>query len=1353
MSGNVEEIFPLAPLQGGLLFHSVYDPEDEATPYVAQHVDELTGPLDVDLLVQAWQCVVDRHGALRTCFVWEDVSEPVQVVLRQVEASFTVLDWRDSAPEDLEPKLARWARRDRRRGFDLGRPPLHRLSLICAADDRYFLVTTFHHLLLDGWSVATVTAEFFQFYRALRHNVAADLGPAAPYGAYMTWLSERSPEAARAHWRDHLRGYARAPLPGGTTAGGDIGDGEPVAVVEAVLGEQETQRLVTFCRDHRLTVNTIVQAALGLVLAQWTGQDDVVFGGIVSTRPAEIADVESIVGMLINTLPVRVRIDHQARVADWLRTLQQEQIECRQYDYVSLGDIQTWSELPSGHRLFDALLTFQNYPSTDSGQGEADLPTVHRHDSTERSDFPLSVTAHIDECLRAFFTFDRQVLSDETVQRGARMMTELLQAMVAAPGAEVGTLPTMGEREREIVLGTWSGAAAPKGSAVRDTVHGLFETQADRTPQGTAVVLDAETMTYRELDAEANRLAHHLIAKGAGRSSIIGICVDRHPALISSLLAALKTGGAYMLLDPTHPDQRLQAVLRDARPTVVVTTSAHTDRLGLRGALADVARVRLDAPDEAADIAARPAHRPGMTTSPEDLACVMFTSGSSGRPKAVAAPHRALTVTHTGSSYLTHGPDRSYLQCSPVPWDAFALEVFSALFHGGVCVLQHGQSPDLVLVEDLVAAHSISALQLASSLFNVLVDEDSPALGTVDTVMVGAEAASPKHVRRFLHEHPESRLVNGYGPVETLGFTTVHAITVQDAHGAIPIGRPIEGKQVYVLDHRLRPVPPGVIGELYATGDGLAHGYLHQCDLTAERFVPCPFGRPGARMYRTGDRARWREDGILTFHGRADDQVKIRGFRVEPKEIEAALAGAPAVGRAVVVGREDTPGRKQLVGYVTAAEDASADDSRLRPENLQAYLRQRLPDYMVPAAFAVVPEFPLNSNGKVDRAALPAPRPDRAAPAADHVSPRTPAERRLAEVWADVLHRDRIGVHDNFFTLGGDSLGSIRLVSRLRKHGVTITPRTLFENPTIADLAAATCSTRAACDPRADSSTTGRPAERALRVALVGLNASTAAANVFCLPYGGGGLTSYLRLAELLADDARVIGLEDNATDHALHNVETSLTALAAKFLEVIRTEQPHGPYHLVGWSLGGVLAHEVARQARDAGAQVGPVCVIDSVVPVRSWRTEAERDLATSSRALAQLRDASPMAPASHALRRDLATLNIGTEHLDLGHEHLERVLRRSMLESSWLLDYHPDRADHDMILYQAAASTWPPAYADDWRSLVRSLDHRIVPGDHRAPLLEPNVTGIADAITSVLQRHAWEARSGRDQRVRAGA
>ena len=1315
MSGNVEDIYRLSPLQSGLLFHSLYDPGDAEAPYVAQHVDELVGPLDGAALRLAWQQVTDRHSALRTCFVWEDLAEPVQVVLRRVEIGFTELDWSERTDARIESSLAEFTAEDRRRGFDLSDAPLHRLTLVRAGAERHFLVVTFHHLLLDGWSVATVTSEFFAFYRGLLRGRDPGLRPVVPYGRYIEWLDARSPARAERYWRRQLAGYAGPPAAYAPSDPGATG----FAVVEAGLSAESTERLRAFCRDHRLTANTVVQGALGLVLSRLSGADDVVFGGIASTRPAELPGVESIVGLFINTLPVRVRITPEITASAWLSELQEQQLRSRQYDYASLSDMREWCEVPRGGNLFECLLAFQNYPSTElTARDEPDLPQVRRHASTERSDYPLSVTAQIDERLVAHFTYDRSRFTDESMHSAARAFRALIEAIVAEPSVPVGELPVITPEESQRVVHAWNTTAGDDPAEA--SVHGLFEAQAARTPNATAVVFGDSALSYAELDAAANRLAHHLIANGARRGAVIGVCVERDATLVTALLASLKAGCAYMLLDPTHPDQRLRELLKLAGARLVVTTS------GLAGQLAGTGITTTYLDTDADAIGRHPATAPdaGRKTGPTDPACVMFTSGSTGLPKGVAAPHRAIVSTHTATSYLDHCAQQVYLQCSPVPWDAFALEVFSALFHGGTCVLQPGQSPDPALIEELTARHGVTALQLSASLFNVMVDEHSPALDAVRRVMIGGEAASRTHAAAFLARNPDRVLINGYGPVESMGFSTTHAVVPEDtARASIPIGRSVDGKRAYVLDRRLRPAPPGTAGELYVAGHGLADGYVDQHPLTAERFLACPYGPPGERMYRTGDLARWSAEGVLEFLGRADEQVKIRGFRVEPGEVQAALENAPNVGQAAVVVREDRPGDKRLVGYAVPAA-APAPTAR----ELRAFLRRSLPDYLVPSAFVVLDAMPLTPNGKLDRKALPIPGPEAAE---RHTAPRTPLERAVAELWREVLGVEKVGVHDDFFSLGGNSIESIRVAGRLKKLGLAITPKTLFDHPTIAGLTA-TATEPAAADHPSPIVTAEPGAAR-----LFALNESAAPMNVFCPPYGGGGVTTYRRLAQLLAPHARVFGLQDDAEETAA-TVPTGegLSTLAAQFLRAMRAEQPQGPYFLVGWSFGGIFAYEIARLARAEGDEVGLLCVIDSMAPVAAWRPTVLDDLRLGREAHAELLRGPRGAEPSETLVRTLAQLNIREDQIGLGPEHLDRVLRRLILEAGWLAAYRPEPIDCGTLLYQADASVWPTDFADAWRSVVGTVEHRVIPGDHKAPLLGPRVTEVADAIAAALRR-----------------
>ena len=586
--------------------------------------------------------------------------------------------------------------------------------------------------------------------------------------------------------------------------------------------------------------------------------------------------------------------------------------------------------------------------------------------------------------------------------------------------------------------------AVPEGRCV----HDLFSEVAAARPDATALVFGDRSLTYAELQTQSHGLAERLRAAGAGRGSLVGIAMERDLDLVVSLLAALKTGAGYTLLDPAFPTPRLESAARGI--SLLVASRSQAARLaglgvpvvhpGDRLALVSPARSSLPA---AAD-----------PPTPDDLACVMFTSGSTGTPKGVAASHRAIIGTVCGQDYVDFGPDEVFLQCAPVSWDAFVLELFGALLHGATCVLQPAQLPEPKLIEKLVLEHGVTMLQMSASLFNYLLDEHPAVFSGLRCAMTAGEAASSEHVHRAVRDFPDLSVVNGYGPAESLGLTTAHRIDRGDARtSSVPIGRPVANKRVYVLDERLRPVPIGVTGDLYAAGIGLAHGYLHQTSATAERFLANPFEGPGARMYRTGDRGRWTRTGDLEFAGRSDDQVKIRGFRVEFGEIEACLVAHPEVAQAAVAAREVRPGQRILVAFVVPRHGSAPDAGQLR-----RFVGARLPEYMVPSSVTLLDALPMTANGKLDRRALLA--ADHSAPATRR-GPRTEREQVLCQLFAEVLGVETVGIDDNFFELGGHSLLATRLVSRIRSTlDAELSIRTVFEAPTVAELADRTTTAR-----------------------------------------------------------------------------------------------------------------------------------------------------------------------------------------------------------------------------------------------------------------------------------------------------
>ncbi|MGW9356623.1 amino acid adenylation domain-containing protein [Streptomyces diastaticus] len=1047
---HVEDIARLTPMQQGMLFHRLMDPDSDA--YVNQMALPVRGVDDPETFADAWRRTVEATWALRTSVVWEGLDEPVQVVHRQVDLPVESHDWRALTAEERERRVRELLARDQARGIDLTAAPLTRISLVRTADDEVLLVWSSSHLVLDGWSAAALFSAAGAAYAALRRGEEPPRPTARPFRDHLEWLAGQDPDAADAYWRERLAGYdTPTPLPYDRRPA-QAHRASSAVPLSFTLPPELTARLTAAARRHRVTMNTVVQGVWALLLSHHGATRDVVFGATVSGRPAELAGVESMIGLFINTVPVRARVEAGRSLGEWLRGLQAEQLESRPYEHTALSRIQSLSEVPSGTPLFESLVVFENYPLQDGGATEHGL-RIGEVDAVDTNSYPLALTAHQDDRLHCEIAYDPELFDAATAEALARRLEVLLTETAADSDRPLSALPWLPEGEREELL---SRASGPVHRRPADRpVHLLFTEQARRTPDAPAVRSGDTVLTHRELDERTDALARRLAARGAGPGTLVALMCGRGVEMAVGVLGILKSGAAYVPLDPGHPAKRLSQIVADTRPAVVVTRTGYLDVWAGAAEGLETATAVLDLDGTADD--EPPAAEPAPADA-RDLAYVIHTSGSTGRPKGVMIEHRQLGYILDAWERRYHLSEKrlDFVSVTSLSVDLFFADLLRSVPFGGsltICPQDVVTDPPRLL--ELIESVGGTGLELVPGLADALVAEAAVRgrrLPPLKLLSVGSEGWRTQDCLRLLdHVGPKTEVVNAYGSTEVTIDATVLTPSPAALEGAafVPVGSPLANTRVHVLDDTLSPVPAGVEGELYIGGEGVGRGYWGRASLTAGRFVADPFTH-GARLYRTGDRARTRPDGSLEFLGRADDQVKVRGFRVELGEMEGALAALPGVRQAAVSLRQEA-GRTLLTGHVVLAAEAAGTTGG----DLRRALLARVPDYLVPARFALTDALPLTPSGKVDRRALAA-TAAAGATGEERVAPRTPVEKLIASVWAQTLEVEEVGVDDDFFELGGDSILSIRITSRLRAAlDRDLSPRALFDHPTVALLAAA----------------------------------------------------------------------------------------------------------------------------------------------------------------------------------------------------------------------------------------------------------------------------------------------------------
>ncbi len=1254
---RIEDVLPLTALQEGLLFHSLYD-RKASDVYHLQFAFDLRGELDAEALHRAATGLLHRHANLRAAFRQRRNGESVQVVLDEV-----ILPWREVDLSSLpaarqEAELAAVLAEDRALRFDLKSPPLIRCQLVRLGAREHRFVLTSHHMLMDGWSVPLMLNELFTMYADGGDHA---LPPVKPYREYLRWLGRQDRAEAEAAWRRHLAGLSEPTLLGPAGAGR-----ETVVPDEAMveLGEELTAGLTAVARRNGLTLNTAVQGAWALVLSRLTGSSDVVFGATVSGRPAELAGVEAMIGLFANTIPVRVRIDPAQSLANLLAGLQQERSALGDYEHLGLGELQQLSGVRA--ELFDSLYVFENYPApAEHGTPAYDGLTLAGADGQAAAHYPLTLTVLPSDALRLRLDYRADLFPRTTVLGWANCLRRVLEALVADPDQPTADVDVLDDAQRQQILVEWSGTTtAPDRSCTPE----LFEAQVRRTPQATALWYEDTPVTYAELNARANRMARFLVDLGVGPESVVALALPRSPELVVALLGVLKAGGAYLPLDLEHPRERVEMITAGARPAVTLTTLGGLPQLPAGAAqwCVDSAEFRTASAGYAANDLTDQDR--AAVLRPEHPAYVIYTSGSTGTPKGVLVPHRALVnfLAAMGQLFPMDTADRM-LAVTTVAFDIHALELYLPLLAGAsVVVAERDEVRDPAELAALIRRSRATIMQATPTLWQALLSEHPQGAQGL-RMLVGGEALPAPLAARMRELAKET--TNLYGPTETTVWST--AANLGPEHPAAPaIGRPVRNTRAYVLDDRLRLVPPGVAGELYLAGQGLARGYLDQAALTAGRFVADPYGPAGSRMYRTGDLACWTEDGKLEYRGRTDHQVKVRGFRMELGEVEAALAAHDQVAQAVVVVREDRPGDRRLVAYVVPA--GSAVD---HAESI-AHVRRRLPEYMVPSAVVSLDTLPVTPNGKLDRKALPT--PDFTARASDR-GPRTAQEEVLCGLFADVLGLERIGIDDDFFELGGHSLLATRLVSRIRAElGTDSSIRSLFEAPTVATLARR-------LHQRDD------PFETMLR-----LRAGRRGTPYFLIHPAAGLGWCYTGFITRLGPDSAVYALQARGLTGD-GELPVSLRNMAADYLTQIRAVHPQGPYRLLGWSFGGLVAHTIATMLQDEGSEVELLALLDSY-PAAAEPDASETDLeqeilAALTAGLDQAPDVrgGPLSAAGVAellRQQDSPLAGLG----ERGIEALKHVTANNMRMAH---DFTPGSFHGDVLAFRAARQTTEPLHA----------------------------------------------------------
>lgn len=1141
---QVQDMYYLSPMQEGMLFHTLH--HQEKGFYVEQMDMNVKGTLRHDLLEKSMNIIVERYDIFRTVFLHEKVKRPVQVVLKNRPFQLDVVDIQDLSESEQLERIDRFKQKDQLRGFDLSKDLLMRASVFQTGPSSYRWIWSYHHILLDGWCFGLVVQELFAIYHALLHDIPYRLEPVKPYKEYIQWLEKQDKQASLEYWTQSLAGFEGQSTfkeQRKQTNEHELGE------IEWAMSKEETAALSELALQQNATLSSALQSAWSILLSRYQRSNDVLFGTVVSGRPADLAGVDRMVGLFINVIPRRIQLTDQMTFRSLLSETQQQSLAAEPHQYIPIYDIQAKA---GQQQLIDHIVVFENVPAAKKDEQESLLGfTVEDMNVYEKSNYDLNLLASPGEQLQLKLAFNQRAFDPAFVHKLKDQLTLLIKGAIKHPDQLVHILTLVTKQEKQRMLEEWN---APELEHDQLYLTKWFEHNVRKQPNAVALSAGDHTMTYAELNEQANRLARHLQKNGVGHQTVTAILAERTPELIVSLLAVLKAGATYVPIDPDYPESRIQYMLKDSGATHLLTHSSfisQTRSLAFDGTY-------LFADDQ--EILLMSSENLPLEAGLDDTAYIMYTSGTTGQPKGIMTTHSNIARVVKNTNYLTILETDTLLSLSNSVFDGFTFDVYGALLNGAKLVLPQKETIlDMGKLTELIKGEHISVMFVPTALFHLLVDEGTDWMRGVRKVLFGGERASVQHVRKAFDVMGKGRLLNVYGPTESTVFATYYPIdeAIPLEARSIPIGKPLNQTGAYILSEHRQLQPIGMVGELCLSGKGLAKGYLNRPDLTKQVFIAHPFAA-GERLYRTGDLAYFREDGLIEYAGRVDDQVKIRGHRIELTEIEANLLMHPGVKQAVLLADHDETNHTRLLAYITC------DDAwKGKLDDIKSRLKERLPAYMLPHELIELENLPLTPNGKVDKRQLPKPE----APQGNRrvKLPANEVEQKLLVMWREVLEREDISTDDHFFELGGHSLKAMSLLSKVSKEfEVQVPIHLLFETPTIEALSHYI--------QHQDGETAGY---------LVFNESQTS--TVFALPPLPGYGFIYQEAAKTL-DDVRLVAFDFIETNNRM-----------AQYVQHIQHLQPKGPLTLMGYSGGCYLAFELVQALEQVGRTVEKVIMIDS--------------------------------------------------------------------------------------------------------------------------------------------------------------